>query len=124
MARDDEPGDARAGAGRARVAARGCAARAGSAPLLSFGAAASFLDIGLRPVVPGANDNLSAVAAMLAVARRLAEEPVHGVRVLLVSTGSEESFEEGMSAFIARHEHELDRGRPTSSSSTPSARRA
>ncbi len=79
--------------------------------VLSLGSAASFLDIGLRPVVPGANDNLSAVAAMLAVARRLAEEPVHGVRVLLVSTGSEESFEEGMSAFIARHEHELDRDR-------------
>lgn len=78
---------------------------------MSFGSAASFADIGLRPVVPGANDNLSAVAAMLAVARRLAEEPVSGVRVLLVSTGSEESFEEGMSAFIARHEHELDRDR-------------
>ncbi len=76
---------------------------------LSLGAAASFADIGLRRVVPGAIDNLSAVAAMLAVGRRLAEEPVQGVRVLLVSTGSEESFEEGMSAFVARHEHELDR---------------
>ncbi len=76
---------------------------------LAFGSAASFADIGLRPVVPGANDNLSAVAAMLAVAGLLAEEPVSGVRVLLVSTGSEESFEEGMSAFVARHEHELDR---------------
>ena len=74
---------------------------------LSFGSALSFLDIGLRKVVPGANDNLTAVAAMLAVARRLAEEPVSGVRVLLVSTGSEESFEEGMAAFVARHEHEL-----------------
>jgi hypothetical protein len=77
--------------------------------LLALGAAASFADIGARPVVPGANDNLSAVAAMLAVARRLAAEPVDGVRVLFVSTGSEESFEEGMSAFVARHEHELDR---------------
>ena len=77
--------------------------------VLCFGAAASFADIGLRPVVPGANDNLSAVAALLAVARRLAEEPVGGLRVLLVSTGSEESFEEGMAAFVARHEHELDR---------------
>ena len=77
--------------------------------VLSLGAAASFADIGLRPVVPGANDNLSAVAAMLAVARRLAEDPVAGLRILFVSTGSEESFEEGMSAFVARHEHELDR---------------
>jgi hypothetical protein len=76
---------------------------------MSLLSAASFADIGARSVVPGANDNLSAVAAMLAVARRLAEEPVTGARVLLVSTGSEESFEEGMSAFVARHEHELDR---------------
>jgi hypothetical protein len=77
---------------------------------LSFGGAASFADIGRSPVVPGANDNLSAVAVVLEVARRLAEAPVGGVRVLLVSTGSEESFEEGMAAFVARHEHELDRG--------------
>jgi acetylornithine deacetylase/succinyl-diaminopimelate desuccinylase-like protein len=78
---------------------------------LAFGSVASFADIGRSPVVPGANDNLSAVAALLAVARRLAEEPVAGLRVLLVSTGSEESFEEGMSAFVRRHEHELDRER-------------
>ena len=76
---------------------------------LSFGGAAAMADIGARGVVPGANDNLSAVAVVLEVARRLAEEPVRGVRVLLVSTGSEESFEEGMAAFVARHEHELPR---------------
>ena len=76
---------------------------------LSFGSTLSMVDIGARGVVPGANDNLSAVAAMLEVARRLTEEPVSGVRVLLVSTGSEESFEEGMAGFVARHEHELDR---------------
>ena len=81
--------------------------RAGT--FLSFGAVSSMADIARSPVVPGANDNLSAVAAILAVARRLAEEPVSGLRVLLVSTGSEESFEEGMSAFVRRHEHELDR---------------
>lgn len=77
--------------------------------VLALGGTASFADIGLRNVVPGANDNLSAVAAMLAVARRLAAEPVAGIRVLFVSNGSEESFEEGMAAFVARHEHELDR---------------
>ena len=37
------------------------------------------------------------------LARRLAQEPVAGVRVLLVSTGSEESFMEGMQAFARRH---------------------
>jgi acetylornithine deacetylase/succinyl-diaminopimelate desuccinylase-like protein len=78
---------------------------------LSLGGVASFADIGARRVVPGANDNLSAVAAMLEVARRLTEEPVRGVRVLLVSTGSEESFEEGMAAFVDRHEAELPRER-------------
>jgi hypothetical protein len=76
---------------------------------LSFGATLSMVDIGARGVVPGANDNLSAVAAVLEVARRLAEEPVDGARVLLVSTGSEESFEEGMAAFVERHAHELPR---------------
>jgi hypothetical protein len=76
---------------------------------VSAGAAAAMTDIGLRGVVPGANDNLSAVAAMLQVARRLRDEPVSGLRVLLLSNGSEESFEEGMAAFVARHEHELPR---------------
>jgi hypothetical protein len=85
------------------------ARRAGG--LLSLFSALVFLDIGLRRVVPGANDNLSAVAALLAVAERLAAEPVSGARVLLVSTGSEESFEEGMLGFVARHRAELDPAR-------------
>jgi hypothetical protein len=77
--------------------------------VLSIGSTLSMIDIGARGVVPGANDNLSAVAALLQVAERLAAGPVSGARVLLVSTGSEESFEEGMAAFLARHEHELPR---------------
>jgi Iap family predicted aminopeptidase len=60
-------------------------------------------DIGARPVVPGANDNLSAVAALVALARRLREHPPSGVRVILLSTGSEESFMEGMHGFARRH---------------------
>ena len=52
---------------------------------------------------PGANDNLTGVATLAGLARRLAQEPVAGVRVLLVSTGSEESFMEGMQAFARRH---------------------
>lgn len=75
--------------------------------VLSFGSAAAFADIGRHPVVPGANDNLSGVAAMLGAARSLAEEPVEGIRVLLVSNGSEESFEEGMAGFVRTHAHEL-----------------
>jgi Zn-dependent M28 family amino/carboxypeptidase len=60
-------------------------------------------------VCPGANDNLSAVGALLAVARAVRERPVEGLRVLLVSTGSEESFMEGMQAFGRRHFPALSR---------------
>jgi hypothetical protein len=65
--------------------------------------ALAFADIAARRVVPGANDNLSGVAALLELARLLVEEAVEGVRVLLVSTGSEESFMEGMRGFARRH---------------------
>jgi peptidase M28-like protein len=70
---------------------------------LSLGSVAAFADIAARPVVPGANDNLSGVAVVLELARALQERPVQGVRVLLVSTGSEESFMEGMRGFARRH---------------------
>ncbi len=75
--------------------------RAGA--VVSLGAAATFAEIGSRSTVPGANDNLSGVATLLGVARLLRERPVRGLRVLLVSTGSEESFMEGMQAFAKRH---------------------
>ena len=77
--------------------------------LFSLGAAAAFAEIGSRSVVPGANDNLSGVAVLLGLARLLRDKPVAGVRVLLVSTGSEESFMEGMQAFGRRHFPELPR---------------
>jgi hypothetical protein len=80
--------------------------RAGS--LLAGCAAGAMLDIGRSEVVPGANDNLSAVAVLLALARSLAERPAPGVHVLLLSTGSEESFMEGMQGFMRRHRASLD----------------
>jgi hypothetical protein len=67
--------------------------------LFSAGTIAAMADIGRSPVSPGANDNLAAVAALLALARRRYE----GVRVVLVSTGSEESLAEGMQAWGHRH---------------------
>lgn len=79
--------------------------------LLSSAAAATMLDIGRSKVVPGANDNLSAVAVLMALARSLGEQPARGVRVLLVSTGSEESFMEGMQGFVRRHRGTLDPAR-------------
>jgi hypothetical protein len=80
--------------------------RAGAA--LSFASAATFADIATREVVPGANDNLTAVAALLELART----PVPpGLRLILLSTGSEESFMEGMRGFVARHRAQLDPAR-------------
>jgi Peptidase family M28 len=81
------------------------------AAALCMGVIAFMLDIGLREVVPGANDNASAVAATLGAARALTERPVEGVRVLLVFPGSEESFLEGMQAFGRRHFDAMDRER-------------
>jgi Peptidase family M28 len=71
--------------------------------LLGLGSAAAMTDIGLRKVVPGANDNGTSVVTLLALARRFASEPPRGLRLILLSTGSEESFSEGMKAFGERH---------------------
>jgi hypothetical protein len=69
----------------------------------SLGATAAMVDIGARQAVPGANDNLSSVGALVALADAIRERPPRGVRVILLSTGSEESFMEGMQAFARRH---------------------
>jgi Zn-dependent M28 family amino/carboxypeptidase len=66
------------------------------------------LNIGFSAVVPGANDNLSAVGVLLAVAEELSRNSLKGVRVVLVSTGSEESLMEGMRGFARRHFPQLD----------------
>lgn len=83
----------------------------GAGLLLSLGTIDVMADIGLRKAVPGANDNLSAVAVLIALAGRLRDEPIDDLRVLLVSTGSEESFMEGMQGFGRRHFPALDRSR-------------
>jgi Peptidase family M28 len=71
-------------------------------------ATAAMIDIGARAVVAGANDNLSSVGVLVGLAAALRDRPVEGARVLLVSTGSEESFSEGMQGFGERHFGELD----------------
>lgn len=75
----------------------------------SLGATAAMANIGASRVVPGANDNLSAVAVLVALAHALRERPLEGVRVILLSTGSEESFMEGMQGFGRSHFGELSR---------------
>jgi hypothetical protein len=77
--------------------------------LLGLGSAAAMADIGARKVVPGANDNGTSVVALLALARRFIAEPPAGMRVILLSAGSEESFSEGMKAFGERHFPHLPR---------------
>lgn len=74
-------------------------------------ATAAFADIARSPVTPGANDNLSGVACLVAVAQALRDEPVPGLRVLLVSCGSEETLQGGIRPFAARHFPGLDRER-------------
>lgn len=72
--------------------------------LVCAGYAVAMADIGLRGAVPGANDNLTGVAVLASLARSLSHEPLPaGLRVILLSTGSEESFMEGMQAFARRH---------------------
>jgi hypothetical protein len=68
-------------------------------------------DMWRSPTVPGANDNLSGVACLVALAELLRDQPVAGMRVMLVSCGAEETLQDGMRAFMARHAHELEPGR-------------
>jgi len=77
--------------------------------VFSTGSIAAMANIGSSEVVPGANDNGSSVVALLALARRFAAEPPQDLRVILLSTGSEESFSEGMKAWGERHFPELPR---------------
>jgi hypothetical protein len=78
--------------------------KAGTA--LAAASVAVLADIGSRETVPGANDNATGVALLVAMARALAERPTQNVRVMLVST-SEEALCEGMQAFARRHFAEL-----------------
>jgi hypothetical protein len=68
---------------------------------------AAVADILRNPTVPGANDNLSGVAVLTAMAEALKEAPVQGLRVILASCGAEESFQDGIRGFVARHRAEL-----------------
>jgi Peptidase family M28 len=77
--------------------------------LLGAGSAAAMAEIGIRRVVPGGNDNGTGVVTLLALARRLREEPPRNLRMILLSAGAEESFSEGIKAFGERHFPRLPR---------------
>ena len=92
-------------------AARGRRGMIGVGAAASLIGSAVFADIARSPVVPGANDNLTAVAALVAFAERLRREPIPGLRVLLVSCGAEEVLQGGIHGFARRHFPALDRDR-------------
>lgn len=75
---------------------------------LSAAAAAAMADIATRPAVPGANDNLSGVAAALDAAVALRSDPPPGLRVIFVSAGAEEALQQGIMGFARRHFADLN----------------
>jgi hypothetical protein len=92
-------------------AARGRRGMLGSGVVASALGVAAFGDIARSPIVPGASDNLTAVAILVAIAERLAAEPIEGLRVVLASCGAEEVVQGGIYGFARRHFPELDRER-------------
>jgi Peptidase family M28 len=84
--------------------------RGGAIAGLVIGLAGSALvaDVWRSETVVGANDNLSGAAALVALAELLERHPIPAMRVLLVSCGAEETLQDGIRAFMARHRSELD----------------
>ncbi len=99
-------------AGPLMVAAGGFTGRrklAVAGALLSAAGTALMEDIERSDVVPGASDNLSSVAAMVAMAEALRERPVEGLRVIFGSCGAEEVLQGGIYGFCERHLAPLER---------------
>lgn len=88
--------------GRRSPAAVGATFGVGSAVVLG--------DMWRSEVVPGANDNLSAVGCLVALAEMLRERPLAGLRVWLVSAGAEETLQDGIRGFLDTHRDELPTG--------------
>ena len=72
--------------------------RAGAALLLLalYGA----VDVARSPTVPGASDNATGVAAVLALVEQFVEEPLEGTEVVALVPGCEESGMGGMAAWM------------------------
>jgi hypothetical protein len=92
------------------AAARGRPRLARCGLLIGLFGAALVADMWRSKTVPGANDNLSGVAGLVALAELLREWPLPDLRVLLVSCGAEETLQDGVRAFIARHRADLTPG--------------
>lgn len=79
--------------------------------IYAVGTLAAMRDIARRPVVPGANDNLSGVGVLVGIADDLGKRPPDDLRIVLLSTGAEETGLEGMWAFGRRTFGDLDKSR-------------
>lgn len=75
--------------------------------VVGAGAVGLIGDMWRSEVVPGANDNLSAVGCLVALAEMLREDPVSDLRVWLVSAGAEETLQDGIRGFMDSHRDEL-----------------
>jgi hypothetical protein len=73
----------------------------------------ALVEIELSAPVPGANDNATGVATVLALAAELDADPPEHLDVWVLLTGGEECLQEGMRAFLRAHDAELDRERTT-----------
>jgi hypothetical protein len=80
--------------------------------VLSAATAGFLADIRRNPVVPGANDDASGVATVLALAQELAASPPQNLEVWFLVTGCEEGILGGMCAFLKAHHVELEDRRP------------
>ncbi len=76
--------------------------------LLAVGIATN-LDVARSPTVPGASDDASGIAALIALAEGWSAEPLPGVEVLIAAVGSEESGMGGFDAFLASQELDPER---------------
>ena len=92
----------------AKTRRRGIAAAGTAISALSL---AAFRDIARSPVVPGASDNLSGVAALVALAEAFRDRPVDGLRIVLASCGAEEVLQGGIYGFARHRLAKLDRDR-------------
>lgn len=68
----------------------------------------ALVDIALSDTVPGAVDNASGVAAVLAAAEHLRAEPPEDLDVWVVLTGAAECQAEGMRSFVRGHRGNLE----------------
>lgn len=81
-----------------------------AAAAVQFFALALCLHADRTPYSPGANDNASGVGVALALARRLAQQPLAHTEVWLALAGCEEVGARGMAAFLDEHGAELGDG--------------